>query len=139
MFPSACPEVITFIPANVKANIADVPVFRAPVAGDAVAARFFVNTAVTGNSTNYVDIKLHKLGNTTHAYAALNVIANVNINANTWQALTASSTYTTWSAGDTIALTVTFKSQGGVNFGITDDRVIYQIDVLPASYPRGTI
>ena len=136
-FPALDPNRVTFIPTNSIANLADIPIFRAPVVGGLVAARVFTRTAVTGANADYIDINLHKLGNTTHSYAAINVIAGVNTTANTWLDLTLDSDYVTWDAAETIALTVTFADEANANIGAAGDNVKYQIDWLPSSYPRG--
>lgn len=134
MFPANNPNITTLVPVNALVNLADLPVLRAPQAGGLVNARVFVGQAITGNNTNYVSINLHKLGNTTHSYAASNIIAGTNISVNTWHDLTASSTYNTWAAGETVSLTVAIKNHAAVNYG-TSGR--FQVDWLPASYPRG--
>jgi len=130
------PQVETYYPVNTYANLANVPVMRTKAAGGPVAVRVFSRSAVTGADADYITVNLHKLSNTTHSYAAINIAVNTNITANTWQALTNNTTYTTWAADETLALTVVFGVVGNQNFGQTAGTVMYQIDYLDASYPR---
>lgn len=129
------PQIATYVPVDPDANLADVPVFRAKAAGGAVAVRAFCRQAITGADADYITVNLHKLGNTTHSYAAINIAVNTNYSVNTWATLTNSSTYTSWAADETLALTVVFKTSTQ-NFGATQGTVFYQVDYLDAGYPR---
>lgn len=126
-FPYMNPTVITITPDDPDGNLADVPLFRAPSSFSITDAMVFSRSAVTGANADYVDIKVHKLGNTTHTYAALNVIAGVNITANTWQAVPLNTTSSPVTAGETVALSVTFKDAANLNFGKDAGTVIWQI------------
>lgn len=126
-FPYMNPTVIVITPDDPDGNLADVPVFQAPSSFSITDCEVFSRSAVTGADADYVDCKLHKLGNTTHTYAALNVKAGVNITANSWQALTLNTTSQPVTAGDTVALTVTFADAANLNFGATAGTVIWQI------------
>lgn len=126
-FPYMNPTVITITPDDPDGNLADVPLFRAPSSFSITDAMVFSRSAVTGANADYVDIKVHKLGNTTHTYAALNVIAGVNIAANTWQAIPLNTTSSPVTAGETVALSVTFKDAANLNFGAVAGTVIWQI------------
>jgi len=126
-FPYMNPTVFVWTPDDPDANLADVPLFEAPSSFSITDFEVFSRSAVTGANADYVDMKLHKLGNTTHTYAALNVIAGVNITANTWQALTLNTTSQPVTAGDTVALSVTFKDATNLNFGATAGTVLYQL------------
>jgi len=126
-FPYMNPTVFAWTPDDPDANLSDVPVFKAPSSFSITDAEVFSRSAVTGTNADYIDIKLHKLGNTTHTYAALNIIAGVNISANTWKALTLNTSSQPVTAGDTVALTVTFADAANTNFGATAGTVIYQV------------
>ena len=130
------PQIETYFPDNPDANLADVPIMRTKAVGGPVAVRVFARQAITGADANFITVNLHKLGNTTHSYAAINIAVNTNVTANTWTAITNSATYTAWDADETLALTVVFKVAAGANFGATEGTVLYQIDYLDASYPR---
>ena len=132
-FPAQFPvTAFTLLPSNTVANIADLPVWRAPRAGGVAYAKAWIGANITGNDTNYVNVAVHKEGNTTHTYAALNIATGTNVVAS-WIDIPATSRV--WDAGESVALSVTFGAQGDQNFGTS--KVMYQVDWLPASHPRG--
>jgi len=130
------PRSFTYYPIDPDANLADVPLFRTTSAGGPVSVAVFPRTGETGVTADGITVNLHKLGNTTHSYAAINMITGTDTTANTWLALTPSATYTTWGADETLALTVVFLDAANVNFGATQGTVCYQVDYLDAGYPR---
>ena len=129
-------RVETYFPVDPDGDLTDVPIMRTTAAGGPVAVRVFTRTTLTGATADFITVNLHKLGNTTHTYAAINVITGVNTVANTWTALTPSTTYTSWAADETLALTVVHTDAANANFGPTQGTVLYQIDYLDAGYPR---
>ena len=130
------PRKVTYFPANTVADMDDVPLFRTTGVGGPVAVAVFPRTGETGADGDFITVNLHKLGNTTHSYAAINMATGTDTTANTWLALTPSTTYTSWAADETIALTVVFTDEANVNFGATQGTVLYQVDYLDAGYPR---
>ena len=130
------PRVKTYFPSNAVADLDDVPIMRTDAAGGPVAVRIFTRTAETGVDADFITVNLHKLGNTTHSYAAINIATGTNTAANAWTALTIDTTYTSWAADETLALTVVFTDEANVNFGATAGTVLYQVDYLDAGYPR---
>lgn len=130
MFPCMNPSSICFVPANAKANITAQAIFK-PVQNTTITGVSVSPSAnVTGANADYVLLKLIQLANASNVVATVNIIAGVNLTANTAYDLTLNSTLAPVAAGTALGLVATFNTVGNVNLG---SEVLYQIDYIQGS------
>jgi len=116
--------------SNVHANASETAVMKFDRAGEIRHAYVSVETAITGDNTNYVLVALMNMTNTsaTTVVGSRNCIAGVNIAAATPTALT--ETEYTFAANDVLGINISGAGDGNAQ---SVDNVVFDIEYVYGS------
>lgn len=132
-FPFMNPQHVVVGPitvTNVHANACEIPVMKFGQAGEIRNAYISVETAITGDNTNYVSFAVMNMTNTsaTSVVSSRNCITDTNMSADTPTAMT--ETQHTFAANDVLGVNI-FGAGGGNAQNV--DNAVFDIEYVYGS------